>query len=262
MALSKEKTLGTISPDQFARTLALMDNMETWADFYSLMKQKPRFKRLVESPRVGFTWAAAYEVDYLFMLTALLLMIAGPEDLAAFTRAEDKVEYMLDQAEGDQDEDPIARIRPRKALFALALLSALVKSAECMALYSVSMNELVRRIRFGDREALVRAVRIDPSVLSAPSVAHQLALAVMRKEKKFLQRIKKAFDGPNKGLYPYKKLRFSALILEESGALTPENREHVFEVVAHQLKLYEQSKGDPFKGLYTAFARWKAHATT
>lgn len=260
--LSQTKSLGTISPDQFSRTLSIMDGMETWADVFSLLKQKPRFRRLVESPRIGFSWALAYELEYKYMLAALLVTIADPEDLAAFSASEDKVEYMLNQAESDEQDVPIPRVKAKKALLAFGLLMALVKSGESMSLYSVSMNELVARARLGDREALLRAVRIDPSVLAAPSIAHQLSLAVMRREKKVLQRIKKAFDGPHKGLFPYKKLRYSALVLEESGALTPQNKEHVFEVVTHQLKLYEQSKGDPFKGLFTQFTRWKDYART
>jgi hypothetical protein len=260
--LSKEKTLGRISPDQFARTLSLMDGMETWADVFKLLKQKPRFRRLTEDRRVGFSWAAAYELDYQHMLAALLLLIAEPEDLRELDQADDKTEYVLRQAEDDEFAVPTVRVKARKALLALGLLMALTKSAESLSLYSVSMNELVRRARHGDREAVVRAVRIDPSVLAAPSVSHQLSLAVMRKEKKFLRRIQKAFDGPHKGLYPYKKLRYSALILQESGALTPKNREHVFEVVANQLKLYEQSRGDPFKGLFTQFERWNRFSAT
>jgi hypothetical protein len=262
MRLSKSKTLGRLSPDQFARTLALMDGMQSWADVFQLLGQKPRFKRLVESPRVGFSWALAYELDYTHLLAALLITIAEKSDLQALEAAEDKVEFMLSQAESDDAVDSPVRVKPKKALLAIGLLMALIKSAEAFGTYSVSINELVARARSGDREALLRAVRIDPSVLSSPSVAHQLALAVMRKDKRMLQGIKRAFDGPHRGLQPYKKLRYSALILEEAGALSPGNREHVFRVVAEQLKLYEQSRGDPFKGLFTQFARWKAHSVT
>lgn len=240
-----------------------MDGMETWADVFSMLKQKPRFKRLVESSRIKFTWAAAYELEYTYMLAALLVTIADPQEIAGLSRADDKVEFVLVQAESESASEALpTRVSARKALLALGLLMALVKCGECMSLYSVSMNELVARARNGDREALVRAVKIDPSVLGAPSIAHQLALAVMRREKRFLQRIKKAFDGPHKGLMPYRKLRYSALILEEAGALSPGNREHVFEVVTHQLRLYEQTKGDAFKGLFTQFTRWKEHAST
>jgi hypothetical protein len=259
--LSKEKTLGSISPDQFARTLTLFDEMESWADLFRLLRQSPRFLRLVADRRIQFSWAEAYELRYVEVCAALILLIAQPEEVQGLAQAEDKNEFLLRKAEEEPDA-PVQRVKARKALLVFGLLISLMKSADSLSLYSVTMNELVSRARSGDQEAMLRAIRIDPSVLTAPSVAHQLSHAVLRRDRRFLQRIKKAFDGPHKGLYPYKKLRFSALVLEESGALTPANREHVFEVVAHQLKLYEQSKGDPFKGLYSQFSRWKSHATT
>ena len=109
---------------------------------------------------------------------------------------------------------------------------------------------------------LFRSASTDGSILAAPSVAHQLSLAVLRKDKAFLRRLKKALDGPHKGRQPHKKLRFSALILDEAGALVAGNREHVFDVVTNQLRLYEQRHGDAFKGMFTQFARWKADAAT
>jgi hypothetical protein len=259
-SFSKEKTLGSMSPDQFARTLSIMDGWDSWSDVYSDLKQKPRFIRLIESPRIQFSWSLAYELDYPVML-ALLICVVGEQ--AAFDRlagAVDKHEEVLKMAE-EEPTDP-GRVRPAKALFAVGLLMALGKSAECMSLYSVSMNELVARVRVGNLEALLRAVTVDPTVLSAPSAAHQLSLAVMRKDKLFLRRLQKALSGPHKGRHPYKKLRFSALMLEESGAMAAGNREHVFDVVTNQLRLYEQRHGDAFKGLFTQFARWKADAAT
>lgn len=259
---SKEKTLGAISPDQFSRTLGVLDQMESWSDLFSLLKKSPRFKNLVSDRRIQFTWSAAYELEYLHVCAALILAIASEAELAGLKAADDKTEFFLQQAENDDEGSERSRIRTSKALLVFGLLQALIKSAECMSLYSVSINVLVARARLGDIDAMVQAIRVDPSVLSAPSVAHQLSLAVLRKDKRVLQRIKKAFDGPHKGLYPYRKLRYSALILEEAGALSSENKEHVFDVVANKLKLYEQTRGDPFKGMFTQFARWKEHAST
>ncbi len=262
MQISKDKTLGKISPDQFARTLDVMEGFEVWADLFALLKQKPRFKRLIESPRIGFSWSSAYEFEYKYMLAALMVSFAEHIDLKSLALAEDKQEFVLQMAENQEDLPLIGRVKARKILLVLGLLQAVTKSIECMSLYSISINELVARARKGDKEAILKAIKIDPTILSAPSVAHQLSLAVMRKDKRFLQRVKKAFDGPHKGLHIYKKLRYSALMLDEAGALTPSNREHVFDVVANQLKLYEQRKGDPFKGLFTQFSRWKEYSTT
>lgn len=262
MEFSEEKTLGSVSPNQFARTVALIDELDSVSDVYALLKQKPRFKRLVESPRIGFFWSWVYELPYVQVLALLIIGMADQAELAALKAAEDKTEFLIRQAETADELPEIGRVKASRILPILALQMALAKSAESFSLYSVSMNELVERVGKGDREAMLRAIRVDPTVLSAPTVAHQFSLAVMKRDKRFIQRVKKALDGPHKGLYPYKKLRYSAVILEEAGALVAGNREHVFDVVANKLKLYDQRQGDPFKGLFTQFARWKQHAST
>lgn len=259
--LSKEKTLGNLSPDHLGRTLAIVDELDSIGAIYDLLKEKPRFKKLIDSPRVKFSWSIAYEFEYQFMIAALIWIVGEQATVDRLAAATDKHEEFLRMAEEDP-EGPDQRVKASKALWSIGLLTAMTRCAECMSLYSVTLNELVARLAKGDKDALVKAVSVDPTVLSAPSGAHQLALAVMRRDKLLLRRIRKAFDGPHKGRQPYRKLRFSALVLDEAGALASGNREHVFDVVANQLKLYEQTRGDPFKGLFTQFARWKVEATT
>lgn len=258
---SREKSLGNLSPDQLSRTLEMLEQMDGWGNLYELLHQKPRFKRLIENRRVQFSWSLAYEFDYVVMVGALIWIVG---EQAAFDRilsAEDKHEEVLKMAE-EEPEEPITRQKAAKVLWATALLMALIKSTECLTLYSVTINELVSRARKGDAEALFKAMRVDPSVLTCPSIGSQLSLAVMRRDRKFIRRIKAALDGPHKGRKPYRKLRFTGLILEESGALALGNRDHIYDVVANQLRLYEQQRGDPFKGLFTQFKRWKTESTT
>lgn len=261
LMLSKEKTLGSISPDQLGRTMAIVDEVATLGSIYDLLRAKPRFKRLINSPRVKFTWSVAYEFDHITMVSALIMIIGHEEIVEKLKADEDKTEAFLKLAEEDQDERP-QHVKASKALWAVGLLHALIKSAECISLYSVTLNELVARLARGDKDAFVKAVTVDPTVLTGPSGAHQFSLAVMRNDKVLLKRLRKALDGPHKGRTPYRKLRYSAAVLDESGAISNRNREHVFDVVANQLKLYEQKRGDPFKGLFTQFSRWKAEATT
>jgi hypothetical protein len=261
VSLSKEKSLGNLSPDQLSRTLAMLEGMDGWGDLYQLLRQKPRFRRLIESRRVKFSWSLAYEFDYVIMVGALVWIVGEQAAVDRILGAEDRHEEVLKMAEEDPVE-PIARAKAAKVLWATALLMALIKSTECLTLYSVTINELVSRAGEGDAEALFKAVRVDPSVLTCPSIGSQLSLAVMRRDRKFLRRLKAALDGPHKGRKPYRKLRFTGLVLEESGALALGNRDHIFDVVANQLRLYEQQRGDPFKGLFTQFNRWKAESTT
>lgn len=175
--------------------------------------------------------------------------------------AEDKQEFVIALGEdlAAKGDLPLRKTKARKILVAVALLQVLVSSIQY---FSLTMDELVRKMQSGSDEAMIRAVSIDPTVLSCTPVAHRFSLAVIARDKRLLCRISKAFSGPHKGKKPNRDLRYVQRVLDDAGAFESASRSHIFEVLANKLGLYEQLKGDPKKGLETFFARWKADAAT
>lgn len=259
------KTLGLIDESQLGRVLALIRSSDISDDFYAGIQRKPRLKRLLNSSRIQFQWAPLYELQIAELFALLIFTLDDDGSLQkGLKEAQDKQEFAISLGEKviAEPDGPAVRIRARKILTAIALLQVLVKSMEAVQYFSLTMDELVRKAAAGNDEAMVRAVSIDPTVLSCPPIAHRFSVAVMTKEKNLLRRISKAFNGPHKGKIPNRDLRYIQRVLDEAGAFEVASRSQIFDVLANKLGLYEQLKGDPKKGLETLLARWREDATT
>lgn len=256
------KSLGTLSPEQLAGVLDTLREVNSWGGVLGLLKQKPRLERLIAHPDVFFYWAWAYELPLALLVALLGYAMAGPEAFKSVLAAEDKQEAVLKLDQAPEFEPPKGRVKAGQALLVIALLQALFKSLECIQQYSEPMSVLVERAGSGDREALRNLVRIDPSAIASPTVAKVISVAVMNGDRKLLKAVKGAFDSPRVALAPYRELRFTEVVLAEAGAFASASREHIFEIVANKLGLYEQKKGDPFKGLFTFFDRAKQKRAT
>jgi hypothetical protein len=257
-----DKSLGNLSPEQLAQIIETLREVNGWEGLMSLLEQKPRVKRLLRHKTVMFYWAWAYELPLAMLLALLGHTMAGSEAFKTVKAAEDKQEAVLNLDKAPEFEPPKGRVKARQALLVIALLQALIKSLECIQQYSEPMSVLVERAGSGDREAFRNLVRIDPSAIAAPTVAKVISVAVMNGDRKLLKAVKGAFDSPRVALAPYRELRFTEAVLTEAGAFASASREHIFEVVASKLGLYEQEKGDPFKGLFTFFDRAQKKRTT
>lgn len=257
-----QKSLGSLSSEQLARVLDALREVNGWGGLLGLLRQSPRIERLIAHREVFFYWAWAYELPLALLVAMLGFAMAGSDAFKTVMAAEDKLDAVLDMDQAPEFEPPEGRVKARQALLVIALLQALFKSLECIQQYSEPMSVLVERAGLGDREALRNLVRIDPSAIASPTVAKVISVAVMNGDRKLLKSVKSAFDSPRVVLAPYRELRFTEAVLAEAGAFASASREHIFEVVANKLGLYEQKKGDPFKGLFTFFDRAQKKRTT
>ena len=255
------KSLGKLTPDQLKRLLALQDAVHRMADGLPAIVESPRIKRLLARPGVLFQWSWAYEASYAEMLAMGLTVIGQAGIVSTAASSDDPQESVISQAE---EYDP-APHRPKASqlLQGISFMVANYHSLRAIELYAVSLNSMFADGRDGDDDAFVKAVKVDSTCMSAPSLAKRLAIASMRGERKFIRRVHKAaLEGPNKNLLVYRKLRYSAAVLQESGAFRAGNREHIFEVLAGELGLYESSRGDPYKSLFRTMDLWLKSATT
>lgn len=255
------KSLGRLNPDQLKRVLALYDGLHGMARELPSIVEAPRVKRLLARPGVFFQWSWAYEASYAEMLAMCLTAIGQSTMIATAASSDDPQESVISHAEA---YDP-APHRPKASqlLQGLSFMVANYHSLRAIELYAVSLNRMFADGRDGDDDAFVKAVKVDSTCMSAPSLAKRLAIASIRGERKFIRRVHKAaLEGPNKNLLVYRKLRYSAAVLQESGAFRAGNREHIFEVLAGELGLYESSRGDPYKSLFRTMDLWLKSATT
>ena len=255
------KSLGSLSPDQLRRLLALHNAVHGMAKELPAIVDSPRMRRLLNRPGVLFQWSWAYEATFAEMLALGFCVIGQGGIVSSAATTEDPQESIISQAES---YDPgFHRPKASQLLQAIAYMVANYHSLRAIELYAVSLNRLVADGRRGDDEAFLKAVKVDPTCTSAPSFSKRLSIASMRGERKFIRRIHKAaMDGPNKNLQVFRQLRYSAVVLQESGAFRAGNREHIYQVLAEEMGLYEQTKGDPYKSLFRNLDLWRKFATT
>ena len=257
----KEKSLGNLAPGQLASLLKLYDSVHEMANALPGIVDSPRMKRLLSRPDVFFQWSWAYEFHYSEMLALGISAIGQDEMITRAARAEDPQGTIISQAEA-YDPEP-HRPKASKFLQGVSYMVANYHSLRAIELYAVSLNRLIANGRAGDDDSFVKAVKVDATCMSSPSLAKRLSVASMRGERKFAKRVQKAaLDGPNKNLLVYRKLRYSAVVLKESGAFRAGNREHIYDVLAGELGLYEHAKGDPYKSLFRTLDLWLKSATT
>lgn len=260
----RQKTLGNLTPTQLRKTLDLAKELPTLANLKTLLESRSGFQHAVDEAGLAFWWAWAYDLSMPELIAVLAYAIDAQDALIRVAEADDPQEMMLGLAESPEEPeaDPSAAPLWRK-LLVFELLSALVMCFRSYRSYSQSLCELVEKARMGNREALLKAVRIDPTVLSTISIAELTSLAVLDSDKKFLKQIKGAYSTPRNKLAMYADLRLVEVLLHEAGVFASKvPAEHIYEVVVNGLGLYDHRGADARKGLMTLFKRWRESATT
>ncbi|MEO6983493.1 MAG: hypothetical protein ABI072_10325 [Edaphobacter sp.] len=258
----KKKSLGKLSPEQLRRAVKLADEHPTLEGVSSLLASRPHFLRIVDEAGAVFQWAWAYELSIAELIALIAWVLDEHDELVAMLQSDDPQEEMLSLAEREDVEVGEEPLPDWRKLLGLELLIALIKCFESYRSYSQSLCDLVAKAGQGNREALLKAVRIDPSVLASPSIAEQVSFAVFHSDKKFLKQIKGAYATPRRKLAMYSDLRLVEALLHEADAFSEAPSEHIYDVVVNRMGLYDHRGEDARKGLMTLFSRWRGSATT
>lgn len=133
---------------------------------------------------------------------------------------------------------------------------------KAVSTYSLPMNALVARVRQGNDAAFFKAVRIDPSVIQAPTMARRLAFAQMQHDRKFLSLYRSAINkGLDKRREVYADLRLVHTVLGEIQYFGKLSRDEIHAVVVNDLRLYGKRNSDTFKNLFALLDTWKREST-
>jgi len=176
----------------------------------------------------------------------------------------------LDEDDSELSPEEKADIRPSLGLV-FGLLTSLLKSLQCVMAYGVYLNDLVAQVRQGTPKgdsALLKAVRIDPTALGTPSINARMSRAVLERDKKFLDAIKRAINAPLSKQHQANadKIRFVLQVLHES-KVERLNDDELHDLFVQQLALYsapsKADAGDAAKGIRAIAGRMeKAKAST
>jgi len=138
--------------------------------------------------------------------------------------APDPTQAVLDSIHLDDAEPDLAILGERNTFpYMAGLIWGLLLSFECLVVYGRYIHELIAEVRNegkGADEALLRAIRVDPTVTSCPTAARRISGAVVSNDQVFLAKLRLAMEGKTGDQVAYlRRFRAAVKLLMESGGL-------------------------------------------
>ncbi|OMG54697.1 hypothetical protein BJN45_05665 [Azonexus hydrophilus] len=221
------------------------------------------------------SWSHLYELPF----PEHVSKIAGDFDalhaIKAYSSAQRPIQVLasyiqqLDEDDSELTPEEKEKLRPNLALI-FGLVTSLLKSLQSLMAYGTYLNDLVAQVRQGNRQgdtALFKAVKIDPSAMSAPSISARISRAVLEDDQTFLSALKRAINAPLSKQHQANadKIRFVLQVLQES-KVERLNDDELHDLFVRQLALYSAPSkadvGDAAKGIRAIAGRMKRAKST
>ncbi len=216
----------------------------------------------------GSWWAWAYELS-IVQHQALFFWSIGQLDklLAALDASMDKNQAVLDFVKSYLPGEEIDRLfelesdASRKTL-AMSLLLALMRQIECLETEGGYISDLVQKVANHEDEALFKALHIDRTLVSCPTVAARIARAEIEDDKLFFANLARALKTRWKKKSPQKReehkdLRIMLQAAYESGQLQRMSITEADELFIKELAVYSDDGEDPARSLQRFILRFK-----
>lgn len=232
------KILGKLSPDDIKSLYLLLPQLEQERqELRALIAEKPE-KFASDFLSTGFTWSHLYEVPFLQLLSAYLVVTGLDKAVGEAAADENPAQALLAMPDAVKDMEWSGGAEGKFTLGDLmGYLHALVGNLECLVIYGSYLNDLIAEAKKGDFEALLRAIRIDPSVVTGTPARYLISVAVITGDQEFIDEVRKAMSGKTARQSEYlNKFRLLMQILHELNELdrpTKEIMELVLEVGAY-----------------------------
>jgi len=215
-----EKEFGKLSPDQFARFVTRLPEVRgQMCELPQFLRQNMGRVNELLGPE-SLSWGHMYELPFLEQMATLFILIGLHIPLHEAVQTEDPQEVVLSWGDDNSPLDRWYDAHESEIQWRHLLWLAIVLQRNILAimLFHQSMGALVAAVRQGDDSALFKAVRIDRTVLLAPTCADRLSKAEMLNDKEFLCHLRSAIKGPTKKhMAAIQDLRYSIVALRECG---------------------------------------------
>ena len=219
--MREKKEYGKLTQDDIKLILPLLPQLEeVRGELQDLIAKKPE-KFAKKFLTTGFVWAHLYEVPFLQLLFAFLAVAGVDKDVARIAAQDEPIKALLGFVHEIQDTDWTGGSGGKftHGDF-LGYLQAIVGNLDCLVIYGSYLNDLLADAQKGDIDALFKAIRIDPSVVTGPTARNLISFSVIAGEPGFIDEVRKAMAGKTGKQTTYlQKFRFLMQLLHEVDAL-------------------------------------------
>ncbi|MNR84341.1 hypothetical protein D3C72_151390 [compost metagenome] len=212
---------GKLSVEHIQQILALLPFLEqARPELAELINEKP--ERATKFLKPDIAWSVLYEMPIELHL-ACFSEVAGLNDflINAASSSDPHGEMMKLDTHPDYQEWEGGTDKKYEIHHLLGVLYSLLGTIESLMLYGFYINELLAQVaENNDDDALFKAIRVDPIVITTDIAAHRIACASITANAKFFDELQKALKGKTGGQARYlKKFKVLMQILLESGQL-------------------------------------------
>lgn len=199
------------------------------------------------------TWCQLYELPFIEHVARLVVVLGAAEDLKSLTEVPDPLAAIPSVIEKTSAEieamelskEELEEYRKHLQVY-WAIANSMLLTLRSVMTYGLYLNELIELSRGEGEEAdaaLLKAIKIDPTVLACPSVSIRMSRAVMSSDKAFLGRIKRAINASltKREQKNYQNMRLVLQALHEADALRL-NEHDLYELFVKELKLVSRDR--------------------
>lgn len=240
----KQKEFGKLTTEQFKSLVQKLPELrkEGWSLEQAVRNiPEDRFNEILEK---DFYWSVVYELSFVEHMALLLMALDKLEFLKNAKNSPDPTQYVLDSLDNDEDYQWTGGwngLFDKQDL--VGLVYSLQRTILSIMIYQKTIQQLVQEVKQGMDDSLFDAVRLDRSIVAAPSIAARIARAELRQDKHFFIRLRNAIKGPEKKHWEsYKDLRFALFTLRDLG-FNNLTDDQLVDLLVNQLKVYPDTFG-------------------
>ncbi len=209
------KEYGKLTADQFRSFVDLLPELQGKArDLKRDMQEVPeaRWKELLSE---GYSWAWVYDFPFIVHISIVVYAMNLGGWLSDVVAAADPQQRVLDDLRiGPPSEDFHPDVPGQNGI---GLVLSMVHTMQSIAMYGRSISALLQDAHENnDLDSLFKAIKVDRTVVTCPTVADRIAKAELQNDKRFFIRLSNAFKGPsNKEWAGLAKMKLSFHLLRE-----------------------------------------------
>lgn len=255
----------------------LLGNMDKLDDEFVEVKKELSLKKdkFFDSDFPSITWAPLYENTIEECIALFILSIDVQDDIHRIASSENQLDDLnslvvdLRPRLDNLHDSQVSEEKQKEFTIAITSITTLLAmSNRSLMVYGLYINDLVKIARdskdimLADR-SLLKAIKIDTSVVSCPTASKRISEAVLLDDKKFLNKLKNAITGKLgvRELRNFQKMRVILQVLHESGGVNL-NDEELKELFVNQLALYSDSQSSAQKNLKEFTYKFKQQKST
>ena len=247
------KEYGKATLDQIKQTLSLVPELsKIGKELPKLFKDDGDFFK--KAP-LDFAWSDFYILPFQEVLSIFYVVGGLADDAHEMANSSDPKQFVFDELlKREPTIQDFGLGKEYSEYVYVGVFVAMVRSLQSIEIHGCSLNRLMEYARLGSDKALFEAIKIDRSIATCELAAKRCAIAELKKDNQFFNKLKNALDGnPKKHDRAHNDLRFVLAMLNEFDMLKELTPKKLFNLCHAELSLYR----DDEKSFNTFVRRWK-----